>query len=593
MLSQRELISSITAGMPSHDAERCATALTAALQTKSSIPPSTVAGVLHQFDVREMYSEGLELYRTVIQPLYPQVDSECISTVVLRLQSKNQSSSADTFDTILQTAETLRQKGTLKRRFFTEPLKALSERAVKDQAAVSLAFDLIQFGLKHDIEFWDQDFVYFFSALVHSSHVQREHAKRLGEQIIRAGLLKFHPIVGRQLASLIQELFSNRTTSAAATDASSVAPRSDPVDASGVCQHCHHKLLQFDLENTDRVDFLRSIEERLIVPSLRHFQQTGSHKGFKPAMASVKLKDPQAPVDMSRFHQFTLEIEKTVQTASLNALPKPVCILDGANIGYFNVASWYKKAKLEVLQAKGIDPTTLPPSAFEHSARKGLAMDVPLRFSNIDAAVQSVLERQWLPLVILHERHLSAAHLTKQNAAFVDKWASLSESLGHRIMFSSPSSLNDDFCWLYASVKHGCYVATNDLMRDHHFATLSQRHFLRWRERFRLSFSIFHPPRQAERGDGVFRLNDPPAFSVWIQPVQPSSGTEGGSDAKPSQGTGNPKDREEEAHRFHWHIPFYAHVDIVDQGTNEVKSEEETEAMMADLAVVSWVCTVP
>jgi hypothetical protein len=289
---------------------------------------------------------------------------------------------------------------------------------------------------------------------------------------------------------------------------------------------------------------------------------------------------------MSRFYQFTMEIEKTVKAASSGPQPKTVCILDGANIGYFNVASWYKKAKLEVLQSKGIDPTTLPPSAFEHSARKGQAMDVPLRFSNIDAAVQCVLERQWLPLVILHERHLSPAHLTKQNAAFVDKWTTLSGSLGHRIVFSSPSSLNDDFCWLYASVKHGCYVATNDLMRDHHFATLSQRHFLRWRERFRLSFSVSHPPRQAERsGEGVFHLNDPPAFSVWIQPVEHSTlGTNRTAEARPSQG---------EEHRFQWHVPFYAKIDIVDQGTNEVKSEEETEAMNADLAVVSWVCTVP
>lgn len=42
---------------------------------------------------------------------------------------------------------------------------------------------------------------------------------------------------------------------------------------------------------------------------------------------------------------------------------------------------------------------------------------------------------------------------------------------------------NDDWYWLYAAVKFGAFVVSNDQMRDHNFQMLAPRHFFKWRER--------------------------------------------------------------------------------------------------------------
>jgi hypothetical protein len=44
------------------------------------------------------------------------------------------------------------------------------------------------------------------------------------------------------------------------------------------------------------------------------------------------------------------------------------------------------------------------------------------------------------------------------------------------LLYSTPSHWNDDWFWLYCGVSWGCFVLTNDEMRDHHFNMLSPRY---------------------------------------------------------------------------------------------------------------------
>jgi hypothetical protein len=61
-----------------------------------------------------------------------------------------------------------------------------------------------------------------------------------------------------------------------------------------------------------------------------------------------------------------------------------------------------------------------------------------------------------------------------------------------KILYATPKSFNDDWFWMFATLKYNIPVITNDEMRDHHFQFLSPRYFIRWRERHRVRYNFFY-----------------------------------------------------------------------------------------------------
>lgn len=194
--------------------------------------------------------------------------------------------------------------------------------------------------------------------------------------------------------------------------------------------------------------------------------------------------------------------------------------IDGANLGYYGLSSWYDLAKKELLLHRGMAEGEIKPQDLDFNLQcktPGKSVDVGVNFALIDSAVTMALDTYGLrrPLVMLHERHVEPRFMTPQSSAIVQRWRT------RGWLYCSPTGLNDDLCWLYgallmtdptdaagpsaASIQqhqrqegsvlpgrhalpHRTYVVTNDKMRDHHFRLLSPRAFTRWRDRHRIAF---------------------------------------------------------------------------------------------------------
>ena len=111
-----------------------------------------------------------------------------------------------------------------------------------------------------------------------------------------------------------------------------------------------------------------------------------------------------------------------------------------------------------------------------------------LSFEQIDRVIQAVNEMGGKQvLLILHQRHFK--RLPDRDSRLVDSWKR------NRILYQTPHRMNDDWFWLYAAIYSSQFiqqplVITNDQMRDHHFQMLSQRCFLKWRERHVVRFGF-------------------------------------------------------------------------------------------------------
>ncbi|EAN79271.1 hypothetical protein, conserved [Trypanosoma brucei brucei TREU927] len=169
-------------------------------------------------------------------------------------------------------------------------------------------------------------------------------------------------------------------------------------------------------------------------------------------------------------------------------------LVDGANLGYYGLSSWYALAKRELLLRRGRKESDIAPQDVAWSKRR--FVDVSVNFELIELAVQEAYRRGMQPLVLLHERHCEPNNVTDVGKALVSRWRR------EGVLYCTPSGLNDDLCWLYAALElttptdavpreekgKTVLVLTNDLMRDHHFRLLSPRHFSRWRDRHRIAF---------------------------------------------------------------------------------------------------------
>lgn len=92
------------------------------------------------------------------------------------------------------------------------------------------------------------------------------------------------------------------------------------------------------------------------------------------------------------------------------------------------------------------------------------------------------------PLLIIHSRHLADHMIPPHDPKVRTLIASWRE---RNLVYATPKGFNDDWFWLYTTVRFQIPVVTNDEMRDHHFKLLSPRYFMRWRERYRVCYDLF------------------------------------------------------------------------------------------------------
>jgi hypothetical protein len=210
--------------------------------------------------------------------------------------------------------------------------------------------------------------------------------------------------------------------------------------------------------------------------------------------------------------------------------------------------------------------------------RAGLGMDVPPNFEVIDAVARAalslpglapqaharaamLLQQQSLgegatnrppspplptgtssipmwsrPAIFLHERHVDPKQLGPANARILHRW----KTSGLFRLYTTPSFVNDDLCWLYAAILNSgskdrpLYLVSNDEMRDHHFSLLAPRPFLRWRALHQVKYrgvfagtggaavpavvmtSVGTAAVAAANGLRI-RLDVPPRFATWMQ----------------------------------------------------------------------------
>ena len=335
-------------------------------------------------------------------------------------------------------------------------------------------------------------------------------------------MTQHHPVVGRTMPIFLRRLEGSVHTT---------------VTATGVCAHCAENVQKFDLSAEERAGFQKDVLEKLMLPRTR--------------MESHYEKETIVNADVQRqreeeIHRFFARLEKD---QSFNA------VIDGANVGYYGLSSWYRDAKVAQLTAQGVvDPQV------DDSTVVPFPVDVSPKFEIIDDMVEKVRALGLRPIVMLHERHVSKAVGT--NATILSKWQSQ-----HAIV-PTPYFLNDDYCWLAAAVgRPGCVVITNDLMRDHHFLMLSQRPFLRWRQRFRITYRAF----VMDGGNVSLAVKLPRPYSVWVQQSPTSQ---------------------------RWHIPYSTKA-VIEQATNKIKVGEEALLPQETLekdgtdSCSGWLCTSP
>jgi hypothetical protein len=123
-------------------------------------------------------------------------------------------------------------------------------------------------------------------------------------------------------------------------------------------------------------------------------------------------------------------------------------------------------------------------------------------------------------LVVLHVRRKGEPSARQRdNAAWLEALAR-----ARRFWWAPPGS-NDDWYWLYASVRargRGLLV-TNDEMRDHVFQLLRPKHFLKWKERHVVRYDFGGAGAAAAPGGpatgGAPRLFFPKPFTACAQRV--------------------------------------------------------------------------
>ncbi|KAH1130629.1 hypothetical protein J1N35_002007 [Gossypium stocksii] len=128
----------------------------------------------------------------------------------------------------------------------------------------------------------------------------------------------------------------------------------------------------------------------------------------------------------------------------------------------------------------------------------------------LDAVIKEMYTRsgnKW-PLVILHNKRVRALLENPAHRKLVEEW------MANGVLYTTPHGSNDDWYWLYATVKLRCLLVTNDEMRDHIFELLGSSFFLKWKERHQVRYTFLK---------GALKLQMPPAYSIVIQESEKGS----------------------------------------------------------------------
>lgn len=91
-------------------------------------------------------------------------------------------------------------------------------------------------------------------------------------------------------------------------------------------------------------------------------------------------------------------------------------------------------------------------------------------YQQIDQLLVHLESKGHRPLLILHCRHIARSMVPDEECErLVARWQR------QEMLYPAPRGFNDDWFWLYASVRYRCKVVTNDEMRDHHFKLFHPR----------------------------------------------------------------------------------------------------------------------
>lgn len=418
----------------------------------------------------------------------------------------------------MQCASFLKQKhGALKKRNFSPLLKLLC-----DERQVALVKGLLAEEAQN-VELDGDDLIHLTDAM---------RAANESPAMLHALL----SLVAPYLAEVPQAAADTITAWRETTRPGGVAEATISTD--GVCGRCGGNLHGYPFTGVFREKLLRDIDN--IVASVRKSGDQRMHVGFQA------------------FKRFVTETSFDV-------------LIDGANVGYYGLSSWYPVAKKRLLEHRQRHfprrVTQLHPASTWSS---GLPfVDVPVSMELIDTAVQALRRRGFQkPLIVLHVRHVEPHNLFPEAQAIVDRWRN------EGLLYTTPAGVNDDLCWLYAAIhatsptddvrpiavvgngeqKKRVLILTNDKMRDHHFRLLSPKPFVTWRDRHQLKF-------KCERRDNQTHivLMEPDKFTRCIQ-------------NDPSRGA--------------WHVPFTIATSPNAQRESDATGMERTTMEDADDALL-------
>lgn len=198
----------------------------------------------------------------------------------------------------------------------------------------------------------------------------------------------------------------------------------------GECSQCHSKLENHTFTNEHKDQLMKNIKEKIIAE-----------------------RD-----DRGVTNSFQNLLEFLQKSSSVDY------VIDGANVGYYGLSHWNPVSQKNIKQ-------------------KGY-VDTSVNYQLIAKMIDLVIKQNKKPLVILHERHYSNPKISKEDKNLLEQW----EKDG--ILYLSSKILNDDICWMYASLYHKAFVISNDQMRDHHFKMMSHKLFIRWKDMYRIPYRL-------------------------------------------------------------------------------------------------------
>ncbi|KAK7200938.1 hypothetical protein NESM_000152800 [Novymonas esmeraldas] len=502
------------------------------------LPRNTVLSkVLYRWDTPDLVEAGLHIVREVLShratlpDAFAHAYDERVAAVALRLAVQARAVDVSLMRRLLDALPA----DAFKRRVF-HPLFAHCHKA----ADVPLCFEFFNMARAKELEMWDTDYhevLCTISAARGTGSIGAGEAALFVTRVLD-DMACHHPVVGAANARLAQDVLGGVVAG---------------VGDDGVCSHCAARLVSFDLSAEDRAVLVHDLVEKLVRPRVQ-----GSSR-YEP---DTEVSSDTVRLRWKEFDEFK---------AAAETMPYDT-VIDGANVGYYGLNSWYTEAKDALLRSRGVDPASV--SAAERF-QVPFPVDVAPKFSLIEDMRTAAERSGRRAVIVLHNRHL--LHPPTENAAHAARWREMGALL------PSPAFLNDDYCWLYAVLmRRDSCIISNDQMRDHHFTMLQPRFFVRWRQRHRITYKAMY--NKAARA-ATLRIHLPRVYSVWVQAC--------GSAAAAAAAAAAANTTTTTATQQHWHIPYIANVDVIHQATNQTTSTSADVDLGkdGDDECTDWICT--